>query len=171
MHINSSILAGWHAAPLTRTQAQKLLRDVQSRRKRAMLHAEDCCMCQTEEFAAHFWLNQSLQKSFGMAVQTEVGQARVALLLLTYGQLLVASKLNIAFEYLDKGLLQAANLLSPTDYFKVLNRHELLSVLPLFPEARPPADLVSLENEARILLRLKKGQPHLTRNFVLKPQR
>jgi len=104
-------------------------------------------------------------------VQAESNQTLVALLTLIYGQLLIACKLKPAFEYLDRGLIQSADFLVPTDYFKVVNRHELLSVLPLFEQARPAADLRTLENEARILARLKQGRPRLTGNSGSTPQR
>jgi hypothetical protein len=169
--INSSILAGWHADPLTLDQAQDLLHQVQGERKNAILKGESCCMCQLNEFVARYWLNKSMNNSLELVVQTETDQAQVALLLLAYGQLLISCKLKSAFEFLDRGLLHAANFLSPSDYFKVVNRHELLSALPLFADPRPAADLLSLENEAQILMRLKKGQPRLTGNFGRTPQR
>jgi len=169
--IKSTTLAAWHAAPLNKTQAQQLFDDVQKQRKQAVLGGEQCILCQIHEFIAQFWLGKSVLNSLELAVQIESDAARRALLLLVYGQLLLACKLNAAFEFLDRGLQEAAPLLSPTDYFRVVNRHELLSVLPLFSEARPPADIASLENEARIVLRLKQGKPRLTGNSGRTPQR
>ncbi len=169
--INSLILAQWHASPLNRQQAQALLQDTHQKRKKAILAGEQCWFCQINEFIANFWLGKAVQNNFERVVRTDVEQRQLALLLLTYGQLLIACKLNSAFEYLDQGLLQAADFLSPTDYFKVINRHELLSILPLFANARTAANLLTLENEANILSRLKQGQPRLTGNFGSTPRR
>lgn len=169
--VNSTTLAAWHAKPLNQAQAQQLFDDVQQQRKQAVLGGEQCVLCQTHEFIAQFWLGKSVLNSLELAVQIEADQAQRALLLLVYGQLLLACKLKAAFEFLDRGLQEAALLLSPTDYFRVVNRHELLSVLPLFSESRAPADISSLENEARILLRLKQGKPRLTGNSGRTPRR
>ncbi|VAW81313.1 hypothetical protein MNBD_GAMMA12-1514 [hydrothermal vent metagenome] len=169
--INSTVLAQWHASPLDRSQAQVLLRETHQKRKEAILTGEQCWFCQTNEFIANYWLGKVANNSFEWLVRTHSEQRQRALLLLSYGQLLLSCKLNFAFEYLDQGLIQAADFLSPTDYFRVINRHELLSILPLFTDARTAADLPMLENEAKILSRLKQGQPRLTGNFGSTPRR
>ncbi len=169
-YIDSTILAKWHASPLDKAQAKLLLVETQLQRKKAILAGAHCCLCQANEFIANYWLGKSGLTNVGM-LRTKPNRALNGLLSLIYGQLLIASKLKPAFEYLDRGLIQSADFLTPTDYFRVVNRHELLSVLPLFEQARTAADLPTLENEARILARLKKGQPRLTGNSGSTPQR
>jgi len=167
----SSLLAGWYATPLSLDEAHELMREVQQRHKKSVIEGTPCLLCEIEEMAAAFWSGKSVKTSLELAVRTEKNPARAALLQLAYGQLLLSCKRENAFEYLDRGLHQAADYFDPSDYFQVMNRHELLSGLPLFAEGRPPADLATLENEARILARLKQGQPRLTGNFGSTPLR
>ena len=169
--LTSSILADWHAEPMTAEQARALLNETHQLRKQAILSVRPCVMCGCYELQAGYWLGKPVTQTLELAVQTESDQAQVALLTLVYGQLLLACKLQEAFKFLDRGLTLAAGFLSPGDYFKVVNRHELLSVLPLFTEPHPPAGLATLENEAQILSRLKQGQPRLTGNSGRTPQR
>ena len=99
------------------------------------------------------WLGGLVEYRYPVLMARSAGW-RTALLELVFGQLLASCRLFPAMKHLDAGFAAASGFLSPDDYFNVMKRHDLLRLLPLFPEPRAARALDELLVEARVIRRL-----------------
>jgi hypothetical protein len=148
-------LASWFAVPLTAKQAQAGLSEI----RRALLNrrATQQVVFSTRlaELIFRFWAGSAIEVNYRNLLALLNNERELALLDLCYGQLLMSRKQEPAWQHLDKGFTAAAHLFAPEDYFTVLRRHELLRQLPLSLLPSAAATLEALQDEARVIARLR----------------
>ena len=153
-------LGRWYADPLTPQQAQTLLEETRTRRHPRAGRNRRCYTCQLQELVARYWLGEAVQDEYQRLAQrlrhTSHGRA---LLELIYGQLLMSRRLSAARRHLDEGFRRAVPLLSTTDYFAILRRHQQLARLPLTDNELPPQTLAALLTTAAVIERMTQGAP------------
>ena len=150
-------LASWFASPLTRQQAEALLPTVAPPARGANGERQDGCSVRLAELILRYWRGYDVDAAYRNGLAVLDGQRDQAMLELCYGQLLIARKISLAWQHLDKGFQLAAHLLQPEDYFVVLGRHELLRVLVLSDDPSKPLRLDELLTEAKVIQRLRAG--------------
>lgn len=147
-------LASWFAWPLTPVQARAWLPRVrQVYRERGAAKATP--HIRLAEIIVRFWSGHDVEPDYRNCLALCENDRERAMLELCYGQLLIARRLADAWAHLDQGFELAARLLEAEDYFRVLNRHELLRQLPLMSRASRGAPLQDLLDEARVIARLR----------------
>jgi len=156
--IESASLGAWFADPQSFDQAQVNRGHVRRQLHSACAGSCDTFTMQLSELIASFWLDEPVEHRY-LILKATATDWRAAMMELVYGQLLASRGLDPAMEHLDAGFRKATDFLSPQDYFTVMNRHDLLRLLPLFQEPRPPRSLGELLTEARIIRSLRCGRP------------
>ena len=148
-------LASWFASPLTRQQADAWLPKIHRRNQTAVSEGQNCCTVRLAELIVRYWLGDNVNVDY-QNMRVLLGERReCAMLQLCYGQLLIARKIDMAWQHLDCGFQLAAHILHPEDYFLVLRRHELLRALVLSTRPSTPMRLDELLTEAGVIQRLK----------------
>lgn len=148
-------LSGWYAEPLDQSQAMALLTEVQQRQHQAHRRHGRCSACPFHELVARFWLGRSTDALYARLTHAASASRRRALAELVSGQLLMSRRLQGAMERLRNGFFLAAPHLPAADYFQVLQRHELLALLPLLARPAAPQSLAALLREAQVIRQLQ----------------
>lgn len=151
-------LAAWLGNPLSRSEARScfaLLRDLPCDRRG---YQPESFNHRLSKLIARYWADQGAEMDYCNLVATVDTERDKAQLEFCYGQLLLARKLETAWEHLDAGFATAANLFLAEEYFMVLNRHKRLRFLVLSPGAASAADLDELLKEADVIRQLQ-GNP------------
>jgi len=148
-------LGSWFAEPLSVQQAGMRLPEIRRQQQLCFSRGEPCFGPRLAEFVAHYWCGRDLEAEHRNLYALVADRREEAMLRLCYGQLLIARKQRVAWEFLDTGFELAAHLLGPEEYFLVLKRHELLRMLPLHTQPVKPAGLKELLAEAAVIRRLK----------------
>jgi hypothetical protein len=164
-------LASWFASPLSRQQAETWLPKIRRRAQNALNGAQDGSAVPLAELIVQYWLGRDVGAIYQNRRALAGGHRERAMLELCYGQLLMACKIDIAWQHLDRGFELAAHILQPEDYFLVLKRHERLRALALSAQPSKPMHLDELLAEAAVIQQLKgagrgthrltSGQTHL----------
>ena len=164
-------LAGWFASPLSRQQAETWLPNIRRRAQDSLNGGQDGSAVPLAELIVQYWLGRDVEAIYQNRRALPGGHRERAMLELCYGQLLMACKIDIAWQHLDRGFELAAHILQPEDYFLVLKRHERLRALALSAQPSKPMHLHELLAEARVIQQLKgagrgthrlaSGQKHL----------
>jgi len=147
--------ASWFASPLTRQQAEAWLPKIRRRTQATVSEGHDAYPVRLAELVVRYWAGFDIDAAYQNMFALLRARRERAMLELCYGQLLIARKTGMAWQYLDSGFEQAAHILHPQDYFIVLKRHELLRELVLSACPSKPMRLDELLTEARIIQRLK----------------
>ena len=148
-------LAGWYAAPMTRSAAADLLTRSQSVIQQRLREGSDWYQLHLLVMLCLFWQGADVKTGYCEAIRCFPGQHARALLELVTGQLLVSRKLSGAGAFLARGLQLATDLLPNRDYFMLLRRHEMLARLPLSNTPSPAQNLPELLVEAAVISRLQ----------------
>jgi len=146
-------LSFWCAEPLTREQARTLLERAEQRTQAYLRRGRSCLTCDLQHLIARFWLGEPTADHFDV-LRARLKQSRArarALVELAEGQLLMSHRLEGALERLQRGFAIAEPLLSPGDYFTVLNRHRQLALLPLSATPMPGEGLEGLLATAGVI--------------------
>ena len=164
-------LAGWFASPLSRQQAETWLPNIRRRAQNSLKGGQDGSAVPLAELIVQYWLGRDVGAIYQNRRALAGGHRERAMLELCYGQLLMACKIDIAWQHLDRGFELAAHILQPEDYFLVLKRHERLRALALSAQPSKPMHLDELLAEAAVIQQLKgagrgthrltSGQTHL----------
>ena len=164
-------LAGWFASPLSRQQAETWLPNIRRRAQNSLKGGQDGSAVPLAELIVQYWLGRDVGAIYQNRRALAGGHRERAMLELCYGQLLMACKIDIAWQHLDRGFELAAHILQPEDYFLVLKRHERLRALALSAQPSKPMHLDELLAEATVIQQLKgagrgthrltSGQTHL----------
>jgi hypothetical protein len=101
-----------------------------------------------------YWLGYDIAAAYQNTLAPLRRRHDRALLKLCYGQLLMARKVETAWQHLDSGFELAANILQAEEYFLVLKRHQLLHALALSATPSSPMRLDELLNEAEVIQRI-----------------
>ena len=146
-------LSCWCAEPLSREQARALLGRAEQRAQGYLRRGYGCVTCDLQRLIARFWLGEPTANHFDVlrARLQDSGARAQALVDLTEGQLLMSHRLEGAGERLRRGFATAEPLLSPGDYFTLLNRHRQLALLPLSSTPMPAEGLGGLLATARVI--------------------
>lgn len=156
---SSSILGHWFAEPRTSIQAQRLLDESTKRLEVRLRHGGNILCCRLAQMQAKFWLEKPLDEHYLLLRHAAERSAHGrALLELLYGQLLASRRLSGAVEHLQRGFEIARPLLHAADYFRVLERHRLLSLLPLADSPAPAQSLQQLLTTARVMERMLRPE-------------
>jgi hypothetical protein len=148
-------LASWFASPLSRQQAETWLPKIRRRAQNALNGGQDGSAVPLAELIVQYWLGRDVGAIYQNRRALPGGQRERAMLELCYGQLLMACKIDITWQHLDKGFELAAHILQPEDYFLVLKRHERLRALALSAQPSKPMHLDELLAEAGVIQQLK----------------
>jgi len=151
-------LSGWYADPLDPGEANKLLQHGEQTAQHAYRHGNNALYGELEQTLARYSQSQPIDSKLEALAATPNLEAR-ALVLLIHGQLLMSRRIEGAREYLEQGFELARDHFLAPDFFAVMKRHELLAELPLYPQARKAQSLISLLNEAGVILRLRGRRP------------
>jgi hypothetical protein len=150
-------LGRWYAEPLTTTQAQELLEQSTTRLEARLRHGGNTLCCRLMQMQARFWLDRPIADHYRSLQHLAACSAHGrALLELVYGQLLVSRRISNATEHLQRGFELARPLFAPGDYFQVLERHRLLTQLPLSDIPSAAESLKQLLTTARVVERLER---------------
>ena len=158
-------LAGWFASPLSRQQAETWLPNIRRRAQNSLKGGQDGSAVPLAELIVQYWLGRDVGAIYQNRRALPAGHRERAMLELCYGQLLMACKIDIAWQHLDRGFELAAHILQPEDYFLVLKRHERLRALALSAQPSKPMHLDELLAEAAVIQQLKgsgRGTHRLT---------
>ena len=153
-------MADWHADPLSQTQANQLLEQITSEHRQAVLSNRNLFYINLAEVVVRFSTKGGLTHELELLLKTEKDAKHYALLSLVYGQLLMSRKISGALSQLQTGLQLTSPYLTNAGYFRILKRHTILSYLPLHKQPFPPATLVQLVNEARVIRKLNPQKIH-----------
>lgn len=148
--------AGWYATPMSVEAAATFSRVAQRAAQRALVAGGDIWRARLGELIGRYWSGQPVELDYESLMATAPRDAR-PLVELVYGQLLVSRKRHGALQHLDRGFAMLTATLSPTDYFALLKRHELLRLLVLTEAGSSPLDLTGLLLEAKVIRRLRHG--------------
>jgi hypothetical protein len=148
-------LASWFASPFTRRQAEAWLPKIRRRTQASVSEGHDGPAVRLAELVARYWHGYDIDAAHHNMLALLRGRRERAMLELCYGQLLMARKIDRAWQHLDSGFELAAHIFHPEDYFLVLKRHELLRALVLSARPSKPMRLDELLTEARVIQRLK----------------
>jgi hypothetical protein len=148
-------LGGWHADPISASDARSLLQDAHRQQQRAIATGSDRLVGSIREMIARFWLDRAIEPHFRNLIKLAADQRARAIVELVYGQLLMSRRLIGAMDHLRNGYAVGSKYLGPAEYFHVMKRHELLTYLPLSPRPSDPMDLASLLREAAVIRELK----------------
>ena len=142
----TGILGHWYAEPLDHETARRLLERSHGHRLTTRLRA----------LTARFHLGESVEGDYRLlTAELHARPHAAALLELIYGQLLISRKLRAGKDHLKRGERLATRLFTSGDYFRVVERHELLAELALGDTPSPALPLNSLLTEARVIRRLR----------------
>ena len=158
-------LASWFASPLSRQQAETWLPNIRRRTQDSLNGGQDGSAVPLAELIVQYWLGRDVEAIYQNRRALPGGHRERAMLELCYGQLLMARKIEIAWQHLDRGFELAAHILQPEDYFLVLKRHERLRALALSAQPSKPMHLDELLAEAAVIQQLKgagRGTHRLT---------
>lgn len=147
-------LASWFASPLTRRQAESRLPAIQRRVHTSLSKGQNGCAIRLAELIVRYWRGDDVDVAYQNMLALPGECRERAMLELCYGQLLIARKICMAWQYLDSGFQLAAHMLNPEDYFLVLKRHERLRALVLSARPSTPMRLDELLTEASVIQRL-----------------
>jgi hypothetical protein len=151
---NTLSLADWYGEPLCVTQAEYWVGQLQSLSRHSPGPAQLRFRDRLAELVARYWSGRDAEMSYHSLAAVAHDDFECALLELCYGQLLLARKQKPARKHLDSGFSRAAHLLSASDYFRVMKRHQALAVLPLSGNAAEPSALDALLKEAAVIEKL-----------------
>jgi len=161
-------LAHWYARPLSPEEAGTWQSAAQRAIQDSLRSGVPCFPLQVLLQICRFWMDERpLPDTISGVDPIPAGRREAALRELVHGQLLVSRKLRPAYLHLSRGFRQAAPLLETTDYFSLLQEHELLARLPLSDTPAAAQDLPALLNEAAVIRALQRGDrrrpdwPHL----------
>jgi len=147
-------LADWYGDPLIAAVAGHWAKRLQALPQRNHARAPRRFRDQLAELVARYWSGRDAEMSYRGLAAVAANNFERALLELCYGQLLLARKLTPARDHLERGFALAVHLLSPEDYFRVMKRHQRLTVLPLSWQGAEPSGLDALLKEAGVIERL-----------------
>ncbi|NNJ94050.1 MAG: hypothetical protein HKP57_04840 [Halobacteria archaeon] len=151
-------LSAWYAEPLDTVVAGDLLVRAEAGQQACLRAGESCFRLRVLAIICHAWLGSEPEIRHE-ALAALAGDAHErALLDLVQGQLLASRKISGAMEYLQNGFRLAAPQLGATEYFALLQRHDLLDCLPYSVNPSVPQNLASLLNEAAVINRLRVGE-------------
>jgi hypothetical protein len=151
-------LAGWFAEPLTAQQAADGLARIRQLTRSTVSGEQSRSAAQVAEMIVRYWLGHDIAAAYQNTLAPLRRRHERALLKLCYGQLLLARKVDSAWQYLDSGFELAANILQAEEYFLVLKRHQLLRALALSAKPSSPMRLNELLDEAEVIRRLTGGR-------------
>jgi len=151
-------LSGWYADPLDPADANKLLHSGRQGAQQAYRHGDCALYGELEQVIARYSLGQAIAGKME-ALATTADPEACALVGLVHGQLLMSRRIEGALECLQQGFELARDHFLAPDFFAVMKRHELLAELPLYPQAHKAQTLLSLLNEAGVILRLRGRRP------------
>lgn len=149
-------LASWFASPLTPQQAEAWLAKIRRLTQTSVSEERDGCAVRLAELVVRYWHGYDVDAAYQNMLALLSERRECALLELCYGQLLIARKIDMAWQHLDGGFELAAHIFQPEDYFLVLKRHELLRALVLSARPSKPMRLDELLTEARVIQRIKE---------------
>jgi hypothetical protein len=147
-------LAAWFADPLTAQQAADGLSRIRQLTRSRVSDGPERPAVQAAEMIARYWLGYDVVAAYQNTLAPLRRHHDRALLKLCYGQLLMARKVDSAWQHLDSAFELAANILQAEEYFLVLKRHQLLRALALSAKPSSPMRLDELLNEAEVIQRL-----------------
>jgi hypothetical protein len=158
--IQAVSLAAWLGNPMTRSEAGSCLALLRNLSRDCQGYRPESLNQRLAKMIARYWAGQGAEMDYCNLAAT-VGSTRdKAQLEFCYGQLLLAQKLENAWQHLDTGFTTAANLLRADEYFVVLNRHERLRLLALSSGAAAGAAcLDELLREAHVIRQLQGYPP------------
>ncbi|HEY0635043.1 MAG TPA: hypothetical protein VGE00_06665 [Gammaproteobacteria bacterium] len=155
----TSLLGRWYADPLTQEEASALLAAAETRRSEQLRQGRSCHVCRLQQMIAHYWLGREIDEEFHAfrhrLRKTAHGRILVELI---YGQLLMSQRRPGAMQALNNAFHSARNLLSPSDYFVLFKRHNLLDKLPLGTEGQNGLSLEELLTTAAVIERMTKAR-------------
>ena len=149
----------WYANPMSIDEAKLLASSAQkSRGENLKQGLNDKSEYEVIELVTAFWQNKDINRCYSLLLKTCNSPKTRALLELVFGQLLMSRKLQPAMIHLQAGLQGLSPYLDSADYLMLMRRHDLLANLHLSNTPHPPANLSELENEARVIKKLKGKQ-------------
>lgn len=163
-HNGHALLARWYATPLDRDAAAELLHRAQQREALRVRRGKSCYTCRLQRMVAHYWLGKEIDEEFHALTQRLRNTAHGRILAeLIYGQLLMSQRRNGAMAALDHAFHAACHLLTPSDYFVLFKRHNLLRRLPLGTEGQKRLSLEALLTTAAVIKRMTNTQQVMAR--------
>lgn len=155
----NGVLARWYATPLDHDTARALLDHAQQREALRVRHGKSCYTCRLQRMIAHYWLGKEVDEEFRALTQRLHNTAHGRILAeLIYGQLLMSQRRNGAMAALDHAFYAARHLLTPSDYFVLLKRNNLLRRLPLATEGQKGLFLDELLTTSAVIERMTNMQ-------------
>ena len=153
-------LADWYGEPLDERQAEFWARQLQPSSQYLSARTGPRFRDRLAELVARYWSGRDAEMNYHSLLAVALNVVERALLELCYGQLLMARKQQPARGHLDTGFVLAANLLPADDYFRVMKRHQALTILPLSENASDPSGLGALLVEAGVIDKLTGSARH-----------
>lgn len=153
---HTSLLASWHADPLSTDEAGLLAHSSEARLRHHPANRHAHFIATLTQIISDWWLEQPNRETIERVFIDARTKRQLAMSHIIAGQLLISRKLTGAMEYLDMGLDYADGLLKPDDYFTIYNRHNDLRHLPLSHSGQKPHSLNILLNEARVIQLMDK---------------
>jgi hypothetical protein len=154
-----SLLGRWYGEPLDRETAEKLLANAQQRQAKRLRTGRSCHTCRLQQMVAHYWLGKEIDEEFHALRHRLRRTAHGSILAeLIYGQLLMSLRRTGAMQALNNAFHSARNLLSPSDYFVLFKRHNLLDKLPLGIVEQKGLSLEELLTTAAVIERMTSAQ-------------
>ncbi len=153
------ILARWYAEPCSCEEASALL-ELANRREQAILkRGGHPYLSPILRLIARYWLGEPIEGYYQHLLSKRTGSAHAELLKpLIYGQLLMSRLESGAMVHLDDAFHRARLLLHPQDYFTVMKRHQLLSILPSGGVATTGKGLEPLLTTAAVIERMNSSR-------------
>jgi len=159
MHIDFS---KWHATPMTVLEAKKFASLTYQKKMQCMRTQQDLRMHDyaVDELIAVFWQEKDYLRAYSNLLKTNTDKCLQAHLSVVLGQLLMSKKLQPAMDYLEQGMHALNSFLSSHEYITLMRRNEVLSAILLSSKSYPAATLEQLENEAKVIIKLKGKRSH-----------
>lgn len=150
-------LSTWYATPLTDSQLAQLLSACQQELQTRLCNGGSCFALHVLQLVCRFRQQAGVELAYQQLRTSAQDVSEQALLELVYGQLLTSRKMTGAHRHLADGFSLAAPVLSSTEYFQLVRRHELLGWLALSDVASAPQALAALLAEAAVIKKLQGG--------------
>ena len=144
-------LGDWFAEPMDHALAGTLLEKTRQAMQRSIVLGQPGYELRILELITAYWLDRPVENLFTSLSAISGNRYQRALLALVYGQLLMSRKQAGAMIHLDTGFRLASNMLEAQDYFKLMQRHDLLRRLPVSTGLAQPLGLAALLAEANVI--------------------
>ena len=147
---------------MTDSQLAQLLSVCQQELQTRLCNGGSCFALHVLQLVCRFQRQANVELAYQQLRTSAQDASEQALLELVYGQLLASRKKTGAHQHLADGFALAAAVLSSTEYFQLVRRHELLGWLVLSDAASVPQPLDALLAEAAVIKKLQgdAGLPH-----------